>query len=101
MRSFDIDEFNCLKNEWAEKKSEEFIKMVQNILDNDQFLTEVADSLAWSYYNEKDCNKLFDAFNLGHEHVVCYLNVKYSGYKEEMEAEFLKFVNYVDDDCMD
>jgi hypothetical protein len=98
MKNFDIEEFEDLKNQWAEKKSQEFIEMVKSVLKNDEFLDEIADCIAWSRYNEKDYNKLFNAFDLGHDHVVCYLNEKYDCYKDEVLSGFLNYSNDVDVD---
>jgi hypothetical protein len=96
MRTFDVEEYEEMKNRWADKKSSEFMEMIQSVLKNDEFMEEIAESIAWSHYNDENCIKMFDSFGLQWHNALCYLGQLTNSYEDEIDREFQEIIYDID-----
>ncbi len=98
MNTFDADKYEEMKNRWVDKKSAEFMEMIESVLKNDEFIDQIAESIAWSHYNDANCDKMFEAFGLDWDNALCYLAQITNKYEDEIEKQFDEHISCVDFD---
>lgn len=96
---FDYDNWNNYMDNWVDAYAKEFLDSVKSYLKNDTFVLEIAASLAWSHYNNKDCPIFFDNHGLTWNHALCYLDYICSNdnYKIEIDEAYQKYIEYLND----
>ena|ERR1700722_17279961 len=93
MSFFSADKYEESKNKWIEKKYWEFVDAIKLVISDEDFLHEIADSIAWSHYNDESCENLFKYHGLDHNNALCYLGETTMRYVEEMDRAYQEYIS--------
>ena len=99
MYNLDYDKWDDYLDAWVNSHAEELLDAVKSQLNDEIFSIDFAASLAYSHYNNKDCDVFFDAFGLNWNHALCYLDYinTNDNYKKEVDESYQKYIENLND----
>ena len=83
-------------HKWSFSKYSDFYDAVKDMVGgNEEFIEEIASSIAMAHYHSEDCPNIFEAYSMDEANAICYLyetSAKNKCYQEDAELMFSEYM---------